>query len=87
MSREKLACYGYPGQRGCRVWHGLPVLRQGKWAAEYADIPAEVTSYPTGCSGSFYITTPGTAARTGDRLLPVVLPVVLARSRDKLGSS
>ena len=59
----------------CRVWHGLPVLREGKWAAEYADIPAEVTAYPTGCSGSFYITTPGTAARTGDRLL--------ARSRDK----
>ena len=23
----------------CYVWRGLPVLRSGKWAVEYSDIP------------------------------------------------
>jgi hypothetical protein len=45
------------------VWRGLPVLREGKWAASFEEVPENITEYPTGCSGSTYITTPATAAR------------------------
>lgn len=55
----------------CPVWRGLPVLRQGKWAASYSDIPRGTTSYPTGCSGWLYVTTPATAARLTARAAQV----------------
>ena len=45
----------------------LPVLREGKWAASFSDIPENITTYPTYCSGWLYITTPATAARLAEK--------------------
>jgi hypothetical protein len=47
----------------CPVWRGLRVLREGKWAASFSDIPESITVYPTGCSGWLYITNPATARK------------------------
>lgn len=69
LTRKYLTSSHYTKNRFllCPVWRGLPILRDpnSKWYASYEEVPKVgeegEESYPTGCSGWLWITSPGTS--------------------------